>query len=132
MLEKMIEACKKQSELSYSPYSNYKVSAAILMKNGDIVSGINIENCSYPLSICAERCALFSAMSKGYKKDDMVSIMIYTPRLDSMPYPCGACRQVMSELLNKNAQVIIINDKLEPEYHTVEELLPYSFSKDSL
>ncbi len=132
MFDKMLEAAKAQSQLAYTPYSNYKVSAAILMKNGEIVTGMNIENASFSLTICAERCALFNALSRGYKKEDMISILIYSPNNYSMPYPCGACRQVMVELLNKNTEVIVVNDLLKPEYYTVESLLPHSFDEGSL
>lgn len=129
---KQFYKAKEINKLSYAPYSNYHVSAAILLKNGDIIAGVNIENSSYGLSMCAERSALFKAYSMGVKKDDITSILIYTDRKDSMPYPCGACRQVMRELMPINAEVIIINDNEEPIYQTVESLLPHSFGPESL
>ena len=123
---------KAVNHLSYSPYSKYRVSACIKLKNGEYITGVNIENASYPLSICAERCALFKAVSSGYTKDDFESILIYTNRLDSMPYPCGACRQVMAELMNLDSKVIVVNDKEMPEEYKISDLLPHSFNGDNL
>jgi len=131
-IDLLFEKVKKVNKFSYSPYSKYQVSAAVLLKNGDIITGVNIENASYSLTICAERCALFSTYSKGYSKDDIDSMMIYTNRKDSYPYPCGSCRQVMVELMDENSKVIIINDIKEPIIKTVKELMPYSFNKESL
>lgn len=132
MNEKMFEAAKKANALSYSPYSNYRVSAACLLKSGEIVSGMNIENSSYGLSMCAERVTLFRVYAMGYKKDDIVSLMIYTNRTDSMPYPCGACRQVMSELMHHDCPVYVVNDNKKVEEYTVSSLLPCIFGPESL
>jgi len=132
MNKSQFEEAKKQNELSYSPYSHYRVSAAVLLTDGKIVSGMNIENSAFGLSICAERCTLFKVYSMGYKKDDIVSLLIYTNRKDSVPYPCGSCRQVMRELMNLDAEVIVVNDLEKPEYFTVDSLLPNSFGPESL
>ena len=132
MYERMLEAAKKANELSYSPYSNYRVSCAILLKSGNIITGVNIENASYSLTICAERCGLFRCYASGYKKDDLVSMLIYTNREDSMPYPCGACRQVMAELLGLDKDVTIVNDLGRPETYKVKELLPKTFTEENL
>lgn len=130
--KEMFDAVKKENVLSYSPYSKYRVSAACLLKDGRIITGINIENSSYGLSICAERCTLFRVYAEGYKRDDIVSLMIYTNRLDSMPYPCGACRQVMSELMPMDAKVYIVNDQEMEEEYTVSSLIPHCFTPDNL
>lgn len=132
MYERMLEAAKKANELSYSPYSNYRVSAAVLLKSGNIITGVNIENACYGLTICAERCALFRCYASGYKKDDLVSMLIYTNRLDSMPYPCGSCRQVMVELLGLDKDVTIVNDTEKPETYKVKELIPKTFTEENL
>lgn len=132
MLEKMYEEVKRINEYSYSPYSNYRVSACILAKDGSLISAINVENASYGLSMCAERSALFKAISLGYKPNDFLKIMIYTNRLDSMPYPCGACLQVISELMGLDADVIIVNDNHQFEIHKVKDMLPYAFLKENL
>ncbi len=131
MINEIIEKAKEARNASYSPYSNFKVGCAILMKNGDYVLGCNVENSSYGLSICAERNAMFQMVSKGYKKEDAVAICIIGAT-DTPISPCGACRQVMEELLPKNCRVILTNLKNDVKEMTIEELLPYSFSEDSL
>ena len=131
MINEIIEKAKEARNASYSPYSNFKVGCAILMKNGDYVLGCNVENSSYGLSICAERNAMFQMVSNGYKKDDAVAICIIGAT-DTPISPCGACRQVMEELLPKNCRVILTNLKNDVKEMTIEELLPYSFSEDYL
>ena len=132
MLDKMFEIVKEVNKNSYSPYSNFKVSAALLTNTNEIITGVNVENASYGLSMCAERTALFKAISMGYKPGDFKKIMIYTNRSDSMPYPCGACLQVISELMGLDKEVIIVNDNKEYEIHKVSEMLPYAFTKENL
>lgn len=118
-------------ENSYSPYSNYKVGAAILLNNGKIVKGTNIENASYGLTNCAERSALFTAYSLGYRKDDILGIAIAS--LSNEPAsPCGACRQVICELMNSDAFVVYGNNKNVVYEVKVNELLPSAFSKENL
>ena len=114
---------------AYTPYSNFKVGAAILLKDGSYVLGANIENASFGLSNCAERSALFSLYSQGYKKEDIVSITVVAN--DHGPVsPCGACRQVMHELMPKGAKVILANTQGEIKEMTTDELLPYAFVLD--
>ena len=107
---------------SYSPYSNFAVGAALLCKDGKVYTGCNIENGAYPSSICAERVAIFKAVSEGEK--DFVGIAIVA---DIQAPPCGACRQVMSEFVKGDFEVIIATS-IE-DYKTVNfaELLPLSF-----
>ncbi len=124
--ELLFDKAKKDSINSYSPYSHYIVSASILHKDGTIISGQNIENASYGLTMCAERIALFKSRSMGYKNDDIVSLLIYTPIKDSKPYPCGACRQVMVELMNMDSTIYIANDDLIEE-HKVSDFMPFSW-----
>lgn len=114
---------------AYTPYSNFKVGAAIELKNGLFIHGANIENASFGLSNCAERSALFSLYSQGYKKEDIVSITIIAN--DHGPVsPCGACRQVMHELLPKNTKIILANTKGDQLETTPDDLLPYAFVLD--
>jgi cytidine deaminase len=114
---------------AYTPYSNFKVGAAILLKDGTYIHGANVENASFGLSNCAERSALFSLYSQGYKKEDIVSITIIAN--DHTPVsPCGACRQVMHELMPRNTKVILANTKGEIKETTTDELLPYAFVLD--
>lgn len=129
--KKLLDEALKALENSYSPYSNFKVGAAILMKNGQIIKGTNIENASYGLTNCAERTALFSAYSLGFKKDDILGIAIAS--LSTPPAsPCGACRQVISELMNENCFVIYGNNHNEIYEVKVKDLLPGCFSKECL
>ena len=129
--ELLFQKAKEAYKNNYAIFSKFGVSAAVYLKNGDIFTGVNIENSSYPLTICAERCALFKVYSEGYRKDDIIALCIYHEGNEVMPYPCGACRQVMSDLMNHDSFVYIINDK-DMEAHTVDELLPFSFTPESL
>jgi cytidine deaminase len=116
---------------SYSRYSNFKVAAAIRMKNDAIITGVNVENASYGLSNCAERSALFSLYSLGFRKDDIKEILITTEQ-DDFISPCGACRQVMRELMPDDAQVHLANNKGEIKTILNKDLLPFAFTEDDL
>ena len=93
--------------------------------------GANIENASYGLTMCAERNTVFKAMLDGYKKEDMIAMALCADA-DEVPYPCGACRQVIDELMPKDAKIIVGN--LENKYMetSIRELLPYSFDSANL
>lgn len=116
---------------SYSPYSNFRVGAAILLKDGTIVRGCNIENASYGMSMCAERVCMFNAYSQGFGKDDILALAI-SADTDDFIYPCGACRQVMCELLSENCSVFLMNKKEEFKEVKVKKLMPYVFKGDVL
>lgn len=121
MRDKLYQAALKGRENSYSPYSNFAVGAAVLC--GDkIYTGCNIENGSYGLTICAERCAIWKAVSEGERKFDAICVVADTSAPVS---PCGACRQVMSEF--KIPRVILSNLKGDFKEFTLEEILPYEF-----
>lgn len=130
-MEKLYEEAKKTFLNSYSPYSKFKVGAALELKNGEIFSGTNVENASYGLSICAERSALFAAYSLGYRKEDIKRMLIIGDTLKPIS-PCGACRQVMSELLDLNTEIILTNLNNDRLIYKVKELLPYHFSEGDL
>lgn len=127
LVKKAIEARK----LSYSPYSHFAVGAVLLCKDGSEFKGSNIENAAYGLCMCAERNAIYNAMMNGKTKDDFVALALSadTPTPCS---PCGACRQVISELLPRDAKVIMSNLKGDIQEVTVEELLPFAFSEEDL
>lgn len=127
LVAKAIEARK----LSYSPYSNFKVGAALLCKDGKIFLGANVENSSYPLCMCAERNALYNAMMNGYKKSDFISLAIAADT-DEPCSPCGACRQVISELFPREGEIVLANLKGDIKSSSIEELLPFAFSGDDL
>jgi cytidine deaminase len=120
--ELLIKKAKQVSEKAYAPYSGFKVGAALLTKSGKVFTGCNVENSSYGLSNCAERTAVFKAISEG--KMDFSELVIYVDS-DILFTPCGACRQVLSEFSSDLKITIISNkDRLET---TITELLPYKF-----
>lgn len=119
LYEKALEASKK----SYSPYSNFPVGAAILLSDGKIITGANIENRSYGLTNCAERSAVFSAVSQGFT--DFVAIAIATPKSDYPVGPCGACRQVISEFANPEMPIFFGPDYKKAVVKTIGELYPF-------
>jgi cytidine deaminase len=118
LIEKAIEAMNK----AYAPYSSFKVGAALLTKSGRIFTGCNVENASFGLSICAERVAIFSAVSAGELQFEKLVVVADT---DSPVSPCGACRQVMSEF--GDFEVLLVNTRGEVVRTRVSELLPRAF-----
>ena len=116
----------KASKLSYSPYSKFRVGAAILTKNGKIYLGANIENVAYSVTLCAERVAISHAYMSGVKKNDIVAIAVVAD-LPQPVSPCGECRQVMSEMFKLNTKVYLGNLKGKIKETTVGELLPLGF-----
>ena len=130
-LEQMYEKAYEAYLNSYSPYSKFKVGACLLMKNGEYIIGTNIENASYGLTNCAERSALFAASSRGYRRLDIDKIMIIGNTEEPVS-PCGACRQVISELMRDESEVILTNLYKDIKILKVKDLLPYSFKEDHL
>lgn len=129
--EQMVLLAKEGQKNSYSPYSSFPVGAVVLCKDGNYFLGANIENSSYPLTMCAERNALYNAYNHGYKKDDLLSLALIANTTDYCS-PCGACRQVMSELLPLDAKVIMANRDGKYKEVLVKDLLPFAFSSDDL
>ena len=131
MYKNLVDSAIQARELSYSPYSKFKVGAALLCKDGKVFKGANIENSSYPLCMCAERNALYHALMNGYTKNDFVALAIIadTPEVCT---PCGACRQVISELFPKDGVIVLANLKGAYQETNIEELLPFAFSGDDL
>ena len=124
--EKMIHLFKlaeKAAEKSYSPYSHFPVGAALLMEDGTIFTGTNIENRSFGLTNCAERSATFAAASAGYRR--FVAIAISTPKSDYPVGPCGACRQVLSEFAEPNTPVWFGCNEATLEKTTLGQLYPF-------
>lgn len=115
---------------SYAPYSKFSVAACVQTKDGNFIVGVNIENASYGLTNCAERSALFSAYSQGYCKTDILAMAIVS-KSDHIISPCGACRQVMIELLLPQTPIILANG-IDICNITVSELLPFSFTRKDL
>lgn len=127
----LIQAAITGYENAYAPYSKFHVGAAVLTKDGKVFIGSNVENASYGLTNCAERSALFAAYSQKYRRDDLKAIAIVA-NCDRPISPCGACRQVMSELLPVDCDIILTNLKDDIKTITLEELLPYSFTSEDL
>lgn len=125
---------KKLLELlsnSYSPYSKFRVAAIAIMKDGTEFKGVNVENASYGASICAERSAILSAISNGYKRYDFDAIYVMCDN-DKIGMPCFVCRMTLSEMFESDRQVICMNPEGKVEVHTIEELCPYPFSDEDL
>ena len=134
LVEELIETAIEMTKMSYSPYSNFKVGAALLAKNGNIYKGCNIENAGYTPSNCAERTAFFKAVSEGVKEFDAIAVVGgQNGVLTQMTAPCGVCRQIMMEFCNpKTFQVIMAVDKEHYKIMTLEELLPMGFGPADL
>ncbi|WP_420489255.1 cytidine deaminase [Neobacillus niacini] len=128
-IEKLIEESKKAREKAYVPYSKFEVGAALLTTDGKVYHGCNIENAAYSMCNCAERTALFKAYSEGDRDFSMLAVVADTDRPCS---PCGACRQVISELCPKDMKVVLTNLKGDILEITVAELLPGAFSPEDL
>ena len=129
--EELVLQAQEARKLSYSPYSHFAVGAALLCKDGKVYYGANVENSSYPLCMCAERNALYNAYMAGKTKKDFVALALCAGSEEPCS-PCGACRQVLSELFPSEAPIYMSNLKGEIEETTIRELLPYAFSADDL
>ena len=125
-LDNLYQQAIKAMEYSYSPYSNYKVGAALLTRSGRVFLGCNIENAGYTASVCGERTAIFKAVSEGER--DFVAIAVVTANAGA---PCGVCRQVMREFA-PNLTVIIGNTEGQYKVLTLPDLLPHSFGPENL
>lgn len=127
----MIEKLKQLQKNSYSPYSNFKVSAIVVMNDGKEFSGVNVENASYGAAICAERSAIVSAVSSGYTKGSFKELHVMVGS-GEIGMPCFICRQVISEMFPKDALVYCYSTKGEVLKYTVEEICPYPFGSEDL
>jgi cytidine deaminase len=130
-MDKLYDAALEAFNHAYAPYSHFHVGASVLLKDGKIISGANIENASYGLSNCAERSTLFACYSQGYRKDDIMKLLIIGD-VEKPISPCGACRQVISELMNPECEVILTNLKKDMKVLKVKDLLPYAFTSEVL
>ncbi|OIK14201.1 cytidine deaminase [Bacillus sp. MUM 13] len=125
----LMEEAKKARERAYVPYSKFAVGAALLTESGKVYHGCNIENAAYSMCNCAERTAIFKALSEGDRDYRVLAVAADTKR--PVP-PCGACRQVISELCPREMKVILTNLNGDIQELTVEELLPGAFSPEDL
>lgn len=127
----MQEKLKALLDNAYAPYSNYKVSAILEMKDGKEFVGNNIENASYGATICAERSAIVSAISNGYKKGDFKKLSIMNSS-NKIGTPCMICRQVFVEFFDYDMEISCYNILGENQTYLVKELCPYAFLKENL
>ena len=124
--EQLIEEAKAARLKAYTPYSNFKVGAALLTRDGKVFHGCNVENASYGLCNCAERTAFFSAVAHGYKPGDFDKLVV-VGETDKPIAPCGACRQVTLEMGGNKLPVVLANLKGDIRETTAAELLPEAF-----
>ena len=125
--QNLIDLANESRKAAYSPYSNYPVGAALRAKNGKIYTGVNVENAAYPVTMCAERVALFKAVSEGEREFDVISVVT-----DNGGSPCGSCRQVLAEF-GLDIVVLIADGKGKlTEEISIRDLLPYAFGPEHL
>ena len=122
--QQLIQEAMMVREKAYAPYSKFKVGAALITKTGKIFTGCNVENASYGLTVCAERIAIFKAVSEGEKQIEAISVVT---DMEELTPPCGACLQVMIEF-NPKMKVILANTKGKSKTFFLDELIPVQFS----
>ncbi|MCD6321978.1 MAG: cytidine deaminase [Clostridiales bacterium] len=123
-MKELIKLAEKAYENSYSPYSGIRIGAAIIAGSGKIYTGTNIENASYGATICAERSAISKAISDGETEITAVAV---TGDLDDYAYPCGICRQVMSEFMKPDMEIAVSGKNKDIKVFKLKELLPSAF-----
>ena len=128
MHKELTDKAHKAYEYAYSPYSKYKVGAAVLWDSSNITTGVNVENASYGLTVCAERNAIAAGVGMGERKITAIAIAVPT---DIFPSPCGACRQVIREFA-VDCTVLLTNGRGEIKISSLKELLPDSFGPEFL
>ncbi len=133
-IQMLIETAMEQLAFSYTPYSHFKVGAALLAKNGTIYTGCNIENAAYTPTNCAERTAIFKAVSEGVREFDAICIVGGKDGvLEDFAPPCGVCRQVMMEFCQPDKfQIILAKGKEEYQIYTLKDLMPQGFGPGNL
>ena len=131
--EKLMDLAKSAMEKSYSPYSGYRVGAALLCADGTVYRGCNIENAAFSPTVCAERCAIFKAVSEG--KRDFRAIAIVGGRAGEVPgraAPCGVCRQVMGEFCGGDFKIYLLGSNGDIGEYTLDTLLPERFGAENM
>ena len=126
--KKLVEMAYEAMENAYVPYSNFNVGAALLTKSGKVYTGCNVECASYGATNCAERTAIFLAVSEGEKEFAAIAIV---SRTRDITYPCGICRQVISEFADGDLDIILAKD-MEYKVFKLSEMMPFAFDKSEL
>jgi len=128
-IKELVKLAIEAREKAYVPYSKFKVGAAIEMEDGSVFTGCNIENASYGATNCAERTAIFKAVSEGHSIMKKIAIV---GDMATYTAPCGICRQVIAEFAAKDIEIVLIKNKDEYIVKTLEEILPGAFTKEDL
>lgn len=128
--QKLVDEAFAATQHAYVPYSHFKVGACVLVKDGTLIQGTNIENAAYGSTMCAERNAIYQAYCKGYRKEDIVALAIVGEGAPLIS-PCGACRQVLAELLDPLTP-IVLGCRENYEVTNMQELLPRAFTGENL
>ena len=131
MFERLKQGAVRAASHSHSPYSRFRVGAAVLAESGAVYTGCNVENASFGLTQCAERAALTAAISAGESPGSLALLVLYVPGDTAHP-PCGACRQVMRELMSANSRVVSCCDTEEVRKWSAADYLPDPFTPESL
>ena len=134
--EQLIENAIEARKMAYTPYSKYKVGAALRSSDNKIIKGCNIENAAYGPTNCAERTAFFKAVSEGVKEFSAIAIVggleNETDLFSGYAFPCGVCRQVMREFCDSEFEIVVARSTDDYKVYTLGELLPESFGPDNL
>lgn len=128
-IKELVKLSIEAREKAYVPYSNFKVGAAVEMEDGSVYTGCNIENASYGAANCAERTAIFKAVSEGHTSIKKIAVV---GDMSAFTSPCGICRQVIAEFAAKDIEIILIKNEDEYQVKTLEEILPGAFTKEDL
>ena len=127
--KELVKQALEARKMAYVPYSNFPVGAAVLTADETIYKGCNIENASYGATNCAERTAIFKAVSEGHDKIKAIAVVGDT---STHTYPCGICRQVIKEFATDDVKIILVKDENDYIIKTMEDILPGAFSKEDL
>jgi cytidine deaminase len=126
--EELLEAARTVAERAYAPYSHFRVGAVAVGDDGNLYSGVNVENAAYPSGVCAEASAISAAATAGVRKIEAIAVACIDARREDQSYPCGQCRQRLNEF--RVETVIVSGPGGEPRIHSFEELLPFGFRLD--
>lgn len=127
----MREKLTKLLEKSYAPYSKFHVACIIEMSDGKLIPGVNVENASYGSAICAERNAITTAITLGYKKGDFKKLYVMVSG-EKLSTPCFICRQVITEFFDKDSEVVLMGKNGESQTYKVSDMCPYPFDSEDL
>ena len=128
-IKELVKLCIEAREKAYVPYSKFKVGAAVEMEDGSVYTGCNIENASYGAANCAERTAIFKAVSEGHTEVKRIAVV---GDMSTFTAPCGICRQVIAEFASDDIEIILVKNEDEYQIKTLEEILPGAFRKSDL